>query len=104
MASVFDVLPNSLDVDEDVLGDEDIDDDTNDNDNDNDNGEKESKDSLSEKKRKLAEYYKRRHEAHISKEWGGKRLLLAMVDKAMGGEGTVVYYIVQEGVVKPRQN
>ncbi|KAL1971106.1 hypothetical protein VTN77DRAFT_57 [Rasamsonia byssochlamydoides] len=53
---------------------------------------------------KLARYYERRRKANASKEWGGKRLLLAMVDRAMGGDGTVVYYIVQEGNVKPRQN
>lgn len=37
-------------------------------------------------------------------KWGGKRLLLAMVNKGMGGDGTVVYYVVLEGSVKPRQN
>ena len=63
-----------------------------------DNNDEEGKDP------RLAEYYARRDEARITQEWGGKRLLLAMVDKAMGGDGTVVYYIVQEGAVKPRQN
>jgi hypothetical protein len=53
---------------------------------------------------KLAQYYERRREAMVSKEWGGKRLLLAVVDRTMGGDGTVVYYVVQEGNVKPRQN
>jgi tRNA-splicing endonuclease subunit Sen15 len=53
---------------------------------------------------KLARYYERRREAMVSKEWGGKRLLLAVVDRTMGGDGTVVYYVVQEGNVKPRQN
>lgn len=53
---------------------------------------------------KLANYYERRHKANASKEWGGKKLLLAMVDRTMGGDGTVVYYLVQEGIVKPRQN
>lgn len=53
---------------------------------------------------KLAEYYEKRASARESKEWGGKRLLLAMVDKGMGGDGTVAYYVVQEGEVKPRQN
>jgi len=38
------------------------------------------------------------------KAWGGKRVLLAMVNKAMGGDGTVVYYVILEGIVKPRQN
>ncbi|OQD75024.1 hypothetical protein PENDEC_c008G02604 [Penicillium decumbens] len=56
------------------------------------------------KAEQLAKYYERRKKAHETKEWGGKRVLLAMVDKGMGGEGTVVYYVVQEGEVKPRQN
>lgn len=56
------------------------------------------------KAEQLAKYYERRDKAHETKEWGGKRVLLAMVDKGMGGEGTVVYYVVQEGEVKPRQN
>lgn len=34
-----------------------------------------------------------------------KRVLLAMkAHDGLGGDGTVVYYIVQEGEVKPRQN
>jgi tRNA-splicing endonuclease subunit Sen15 len=53
---------------------------------------------------KLAAYYERRRKLNSSHEWGGKRLLLAMVDKGMGGDGTIVYYIVQDGIVKPRQN
>ncbi|KKK25644.1 hypothetical protein AOCH_005617 [Aspergillus ochraceoroseus] len=53
---------------------------------------------------KLAEYYEYRRTALRTQEWGGKRLLLAMIDKGMGGDGTVVYYVVQEGAVKPRQN
>ncbi|KAL1989320.1 hypothetical protein VTN96DRAFT_82 [Rasamsonia emersonii] len=57
-----------------------------------------------EKAAKLAKYYERRRKVNASKEWGGKRLLLAMVDRGIGGDGTVVYYIVQEGTVKPRQN
>ncbi|KAJ5636574.1 uncharacterized protein N7484_009887 [Penicillium longicatenatum] len=57
-----------------------------------------------EKAQKLDEYYKKREEAVATKEWGAQRLLLAMVDKGMGGDGTVVYYVVQEGEVKPRQN
>ena len=56
------------------------------------------------KAKQLAKYYERREKAYETKEWGGKRVLLAMVDKGMGGEGTVVYYVVQEGEVKPRQN
>ncbi|KAJ5157244.1 uncharacterized protein N7482_008344 [Penicillium canariense] len=58
----------------------------------------------SEKAKKLDEYYERKGHARVTKEWGTKRVLLAMVNKGMGGEGTVVYYIVQEGEVKPRQN
>ncbi|EAW08195.1 uncharacterized protein ACLA_029230 [Aspergillus clavatus NRRL 1] len=57
-----------------------------------------------EKVAKLTAYYEYRRVARLSKEWGGKRLLLAMVDRGMGGDGTVVYYVVQEGAVKPRQN
>ncbi|KAL4927959.1 uncharacterized protein BDV17DRAFT_103418 [Aspergillus undulatus] len=57
-----------------------------------------------EKAAKLAEYYEYRVKARRTGEWGAKRLLLAMIDKGMGGEGTVVYYVVQEGTVKPRQN
>lgn len=57
-----------------------------------------------EKREKLAEYYERRKIARATQEWGGKRMLLAMVDKGIGGDGTVVYYVVQEGAVKPRQN
>ncbi|EEP77163.1 predicted protein [Uncinocarpus reesii 1704] len=38
------------------------------------------------------------------KPWGGKRALLAMVNRGMGGDGTVVYYVMLEGNVKPRQN
>ena len=34
-----------------------------------------------------------------------KRVLLAMMSQnGMGGDGTIVYYIMQEGAVKPRQN
>ncbi|KAL4881315.1 hypothetical protein BJY04DRAFT_63379 [Aspergillus karnatakaensis] len=57
-----------------------------------------------EKAAKLKEYYDYRVKARKTEEWGGKRLLLAMIDKGMGGEGTVVYYVVHEGTVKPRQN
>src|SRR5436190_6107402 len=49
---------------------------------------------------KLAEYEGKKRE----KVWGGKRALLAMVNRCMGGDGTVVYYVILEGNVKPRQN
>ncbi|KAL3461516.1 hypothetical protein BJX64DRAFT_158244 [Aspergillus heterothallicus] len=58
----------------------------------------------SDKAAKLAQYYDYRVKARRTAEWGGKRLLLAMIDKGTGGEGTVVYYVAQEGTVKPRQN
>ncbi|KAL6231149.1 hypothetical protein BDW75DRAFT_51218 [Aspergillus navahoensis] len=61
-------------------------------------------DGAADKASKLAEYYEYRAKARRTGEWGSKRLLLAMIDKGMGGEGTVVYYVVQEGTVKPRQN
>lgn len=54
--------------------------------------------------KKLARYYEKREAVRESKEWGSERLLLAMVDRGMGGDGTVAYYVVQEGEVKPRQN
>ncbi|KAA8644672.1 hypothetical protein EYZ11_001896 [Aspergillus tanneri] len=57
-----------------------------------------------DKTAQLSEYYEYRKKARQTKEWGGKRLLLAMVDRGMGGDGTVVYYVIQEGAVKPRQN
>ncbi|GAD97779.1 conserved hypothetical protein [Paecilomyces variotii No. 5] len=57
-----------------------------------------------DKAEKLRAYYERREQARKTQEWGGKRLLLAMVDRGVGGDGTVVYYVVQEGTVKPRQN
>lgn len=38
-------------------------------------------------------------------KFGGQRILLAMVTQGlMGGDGTVVYYFMGEGEVKPRQN
>lgn len=39
-------------------------------------------------------------------EWkDAKRVVLGMVaNNGMGGDGTVTYYIMQEGEVKPRQN
>jgi hypothetical protein len=57
-----------------------------------------------EKAQKLDEYYERKANARETKEWGTRRALLAMTNRGMGGEGTVVYYVVQEGEVKPRQN
>lgn len=72
---------------------------------DNDPGLDWSGDDYSDGKAdKLAEYYERRKTARRTREWGGKKILLAMLDKGMGGDGTVVYYVVQEGAVKPRQN
>lgn len=56
------------------------------------------------KAKKLDEYYEKKEEAKETKEWGTRRALLAMTNRGMGGEGTVVYYVVQEGEVKPRQN
>ncbi|KAI9045699.1 uncharacterized protein KD926_007000 [Aspergillus affinis] len=86
LAAVFDSLPDSAEED---LGDE---------------GEERAGSQNGEKAAQLAEYYEYRRKARQTGEWGTKRLLLAMVDKSMGGDGTVVYYIVQEGAVKPRQN
>ncbi|OJD15269.1 hypothetical protein AJ78_04454 [Emergomyces pasteurianus Ep9510] len=57
-------------------------------------GKKQSQEEL------FAEYSRRKR----GKEWGGKRALVAMVNRGMGGDGTVVYYVVLEGSVKPRQN
>lgn len=57
-----------------------------------------------DKAKKLEQYYERKEKSLETKEWGSRRMLLAMVDKGMGGDGTVVYYVVQEGEVKPRQN
>lgn len=57
-----------------------------------------------EKEAKIRGYLEYRKKARETGQWGGKRLLLGMVDRGMGGEGTVVYYVVQEGAVKPRQN
>ncbi|CAI7598635.1 unnamed protein product [Penicillium glandicola] len=56
------------------------------------------------KAEKLAQYYDKKEKARLTKEWGSQRFLLAMVDKGMGGDGTVAYYVVHEGDVKPRQN
>ncbi len=40
------------------------------------------------------------HKEKTDKRRGGKRVLLATVDS----DSTVVYYIVHDGIVKPRQN
>ncbi|CAG8926050.1 unnamed protein product [Penicillium salamii] len=57
-----------------------------------------------EKREQLARYYAKKEEVSGTGEWGSQHLLLAMIDKGMGGDGTVAYYVVQEGEVKPRQN
>ena len=57
-----------------------------------------------DKAEKLGQYYEKKRQAKVTKEWGTRRALLAMTNRDMGGDGTVVYYIVQEGEVKPRQN
>ncbi|KAL1961351.1 hypothetical protein VTO42DRAFT_79 [Malbranchea cinnamomea] len=49
---------------------------------------------------KVLEYERKKRE----EPWGGKRALLSMVNRNKGGDGTVVYYIILEGTVKPRQN
>ncbi|KAJ5551595.1 tRNA-splicing endonuclease subunit Sen15 [Penicillium sp. DV-2018c] len=64
----------------------------------------ESEEMGSELAEKLARYYKKKEQARLTKEWGSQRLLIAMVDKGMGGDGTVAYYVLHEGEVKPRQN
>ncbi|EAL88254.1 hypothetical protein KXW98_001337 [Aspergillus fumigatus] len=87
MAAVFDALPE----DEDESNAQSLDD-------------AKASGNNAEKAAKLTEYYEYRRKARVTKEWGGKRLLLAMVDRSMGGDGTMVYYVVQEGAVKPRQN
>ncbi|KAJ5929190.1 hypothetical protein N7454_007038 [Penicillium verhagenii] len=69
-----------------------------------DGEERQAPEVNAEKQQALDEYYEKREEAMATKEWGSQRLLIAMVDKGMGGEGTVVYYVVQDGEVKPRQN
>ena len=45
-------------------------------------------------------------EGTVDFEWkDGKRVLLGMLaHNGMGGDGTISYYIMQEGEVKPRQN
>lgn len=69
------------------------------------NGEEAITDDIDDdKEEKIRGYLEYRKKARETGQWGGKRLLLGMVDRGMGGEGTVVYYVVQEGAVKPRQN
>ncbi|KAH8422691.1 uncharacterized protein LDX57_000445 [Aspergillus melleus] len=95
LAAVFDSLPDSDTAQEEAaaaaaaLGDD---------------SEERAGSQNGDKAAQLAEYYDYRQKARQTGEWGTKRLLLAMVDKSMGGDGTVVYYVVQEGAVKPRQN
>lgn len=67
-------------------------------------GENAVADTDDEKEAKIRGYLEYRKKARETRQWGGKSLLLGMVDRGMGGEGTVVYYVVQEGAVKPRQN
>lgn len=55
---------------------------------------------LEEATKSMQEYVKLKKE----KPWGGKRALLAMVNRGLGGDGTVVYYVTMEGTPKPRQN
>ncbi|RAO64331.1 uncharacterized protein BHQ10_000343 [Talaromyces amestolkiae] len=69
------------------------------------NAGEESKETFDKgKEEKLAKYFEKKREADKENKWGGKRLLLAVVDRLVGGDGTVVYYVVQDGHVKPRQN
>lgn len=89
MAAVFDRLPEFRQTIEDLDGPTDM---------------KETENSDSKKAEKLGQYYEKKEQALLSKEWGSQRILLAMVDKGMGGDGTVAYYVVHEGEVKPRQN
>lgn len=99
MAAIFDSLPR---VDEDLAllaapaGEAEAE--------DLQSGSKGVDDGGDEKEAKLRDYLEHRKKARRTGEWGGKRVLLGMVDRGMGGEGTVVYYVVQEGAVKPRQN
>lgn len=92
LATVFDALPPRT-VDS-VARDE----------HDNDIEEHSEEDDDKDKAEKLARYSERRQKADERGEWGGKRLLLAMVDRLVGGDGTIVYYVVHDGHVKPRQN
>lgn len=94
MAAVFDSLPKINEELGSLAVAENREDAVADNDNDIDD----------EKEAKIRGYLEYRRKARETGQWGGKRLLLGMVDRGMGGEGTVVYYVVQEGAVKPRQN
>jgi hypothetical protein len=55
-----------------------------------------------EKAEKLAQYYDKKEKTRVTKEWGTQRCLLAMVDKGMGGDGTVAYYVVGIQTLRPR--
>lgn len=93
LAAVFDALPATPSNPE--------------QDDANSKNKNESKDKNSdgdEKEEKLAQYLARKQKADERKEWGGKRILFAMVDRLVGGDGTVVYYVIHDGHVKPRQN
>ncbi len=54
----------------------------------------------------LREALEAEDDAGIDLTWkDAKRVLMAMLStNGMGGDGTIVYYIMQEGEVKPRQN
>ncbi|KAI5299810.1 hypothetical protein KEM56_002953 [Ascosphaera pollenicola] len=56
--------------------------------------------ALGSQNQKVDDFYRKRHE----EGWNVKRLLLAMINTGMDGDGTVVYYVVLEGAIKPRQN
>lgn len=56
--------------------------------------------NLEEATKDIQDYVKLKRES----PWGGKRALLAMVNRGLGGDGTVVYYVTMEGTPKPRQN
>ena len=63
-------------------------------------GEGEGDGRKGEVRAELLEYERRTRK----EPWGGKRVVLSMVNRTIGGDGTVVYYVVLEGAVKPRQN
>lgn len=93
LAGAFDALPKRWEDGDDHVNGADA----------NDASEREAddeKDVDDGKQKKMEEFRALKREG----KWGGKRLLLAMVNKGMGGDGTVVYYVVLEGSVKPRQN
>ena len=52
------------------------------------------------------EALKAESQVDVDMKWtDAKRLLMGMLStNGVGGDGTVVYYIMQEGEVKPRQN